>query len=138
MTDRTAGEAHPTGNGTTRRGLLRGLVAVGLVAGGAGCMSSVGRGPDADVVWEKTDPDVDTLTSREEITVRAMVVNVGDPGDIEVVAEARVLGREEPVDTHSLTLDMEQDEQREISFEMAVSPAAEILEVLTPTGGREE
>jgi hypothetical protein len=133
MTDRTADRIRSAGDSTTRRHLLRGLLAAGLVAGGAGCISNVGRGPDPDVVWDRTDPELDNVTARENITVTAMVVNVGDPGEVEVIAETRVLGREEPLDNHSLVLDMERDEQRQISFEMTVSPAAEVLEARAET-----
>jgi hypothetical protein len=128
MRDWIAGGTDSPGSGTTRRRLLRGLVAGGLLAGGAGCITSVGRGPDPDVVWERADPELDEVAAEQEITVSALVVNVGDPGDVEVITETRLVGEERPVDTHSQTLDMKRDEQREISYEMVVSPAPEILE----------
>jgi len=129
MTDRTAERPRSTADDTTRRRLLRGLVATGLVAS-AGCAStsSVGRGPDARVVYHETAPDLDSLTARAEITVTALVANVGDPGEVTVLAEGRETGREEPYSTHSLTLEMGRDEQREIRFEMEVPPAVDYID----------
>jgi len=126
MADRR--RARAAEDSTTRRRLLRGLAGAGMLAGFAGCVSNVGRGPDADVVWEETDPELDAVSVRQVVTVTALVVNVGDPGEVEVIADARTVGSEEPLDSHSLTLEMESDEQREISFEMEVSPAAEFLD----------
>jgi len=130
MTDRRAGNLHPAADHTTRRRLLRGLVAAGVVAGTAGCAStsSFGRGPDARVVYHETAPEVDTLTVGTEITVTAMVANVGDPGEVTVIAESRETGREEPYSTHSLTLNMDRDEQREVSFTMEVPPAVDYID----------
>jgi hypothetical protein len=128
MTDRTGERPHSPADSTTRRRLLRGLAGAGVLAGLAGCVSNVGRGPDADIVWEETDPELDAVNVRQVVTVTAMVVNVGDPGEVEVIADARTVGREDPFDSHSLTIEMERNEQREISFDMEVSPAAEFLD----------
>ena len=35
-----------------------------------------------------------------------MVANLGDPGEVAVIAETRIQGGEEPLETHSLTLGM--------------------------------
>lgn len=128
MTNRTAGGSRSGVDDTTRRRLLRGFVAAGLVAGTAGCVSSVGRGPDARVVYHETAPELETLTTSSEITVTALVANVGDPGEVTVVAESRETGREEPHSTRSLTLEMERNEQREITFEMEVPQAVDYLD----------
>lgn len=127
MTDRRPNRT-PAETTTSRRRLLCGLVTAGLVAGTAGCAASVGRGPDARVVWHETEPELEAVTTRETITVTGMVANLGDKGAVEIIAEARQSGREEPLDTHSLTLELKQDEQRDIRFEMEVSPAADFLD----------
>jgi hypothetical protein len=127
MTDRTA-DCPPGGNNRTRRRLLRGLVAAGLVAGTAGCASSVGRGPDARVVYHETEPEIGTLAVGADVTVTALVANLGDPGAVTVIAEGRETGREEPHSTRSLNLEMERNEQREITFEMEIPPAVDYLD----------
>lgn len=134
MTDRTAGDSCSGVDDTTRRRLLCGFVAAGLVAGTAGCASSVGRGPDARVVYHETEPEINTLGVDGQITVTALVANVGDPGTVTVVAESRETGREEPHSTHSLTLEMEQNKQREVTFEMSVPPAVDYLDTRAEVG----
>jgi len=133
MTDRTG----RSGRVTTRRRLLRALVAAGSLAGVAGCLSSTGRGPDPDVVWEELDPELDAVTVTRTVVVTAMVANLGDPGEVVVIAETRVPGGEEPLDTHSLTLEMERNEQREIDFEMEVSPTAGRFDARAEPANRE-
>ena len=130
MTDPTSA-CGPVPDGGRRR-LLRGLAAAGVAvaAGLAGCSANfqTTRGPDPDVVREQVDPPLSAVTFRQMVTVTALVANLGDPGEVEIIAEARALGEAEPLDTTSVTVEMDSDDQREIAFQMSVSPAAEFVE----------
>jgi len=134
MPDRTAGRDLSLPH-TTRRRALRGagLVAVGALAGVAGCTTGGEEGPNPHVVWEETEPAIDAVTVQQTVDVTAMVANVGGPGRVEVTAETRAAGREEPLETASVTIEMADDDQRELSFEMEVSPAADLLEARAET-----
>lgn len=129
MTHQTTGASRERAP-VTRRQVLRGagVAAVGLALGLAGCATGVEEEPDADVVWHETEPDIDDVAVQQQVEVTAMVANLAESGAVEVIAETYTTGREEPLDTHAVTIEMDGDDQQIITFEMEVSPAADTLE----------
>ena len=114
----------------SRRRTLRGvaLTATGLTVALAGCASGVEEGPTPTVVWTEADPPIAEITSQRTAEITAMVANHGDDSEIAVTANTRQSGREDPIDSKTVTIDLDGSDQKTISFEMTISPSAEYLD----------
>lgn len=112
---------------TRRATLRRGALAVGGVAGLAGCLATgVSDEPDPVVVRARPG-DLTDVTQNQTLDVTALIHNVGGAGEIVVTAETFTTTSQDPIDTASTTLSMESDAQREITISIDVSAVAKRL-----------